>query len=248
VVLPDGRTGDNCFHTHLSYGVWAKFDLTVNGAKISGQPLVGGGGMSGVRNQQGICELKTQNSLTPFSPAFGWGKDFTSFNVTSSQTFIKELIVGASVPTHGWGTCQPSGGFTACFEPVWMNVWTLSSNSAFPNLNVNFSSPVFSSTRVHSLPVLPFGDSGFDTVTASVGFTPTCPLSDVLLEMIDQWGSVFSRNRMGGPAATMYGAGAYITSQSLGTTSTTVTVRWWFDAYDVSRYRVRYTGLGQGCP
>jgi hypothetical protein len=246
---PNGTIiSDACAHLHLSYGVWARFDVNVAGTRVTGQTLVGGGGMSGVRNPQDICELRTQNSLVTLSPAYGWGSDFTSFNVSPSQTFVKELIVGVSAPTHGWGTCAPFLGFRACFEPVMVNVWTLPNDPAFSNVNVNFSSPVFSATQVHLLDFLPFGDSGSRTVTAQSTFPATCPLVDIQLEMIDQWGGVFSRHRMGGPAAMMYGAGAYITSQSLGTTNTMVTVRWWFDAYNVSRYRIRYTGLGQGCP
>lgn len=248
IPVPDLR-GDACAHTHMSYGVWARFELNVAGIRISGQPFIGGGGMSGVRNPQGVCELKVQNNLTSFSPAFGWGSDFTTFNVMPNQTFIKELIVGASVPTHGWGTCAPQpGGFSACFEPVRVNVWTLPLSNTSPNLGINFSNPLFSETQAHWRDVWPVGDSGFRTVTAQGTFPPTCPLTDIVLEMVDRNGNVVSRSRMGGPAATMGAAGAFITSQNLGTTDTTVTVRWWFDAYNISRYRVRYTGLGQGCP
>ena len=248
VVLPDGRTGDACFHTHLSYGVWAKFDVIVAGVRITGEPLVGGGGMSGVRNAQGVCELRTNNNLVPLSPGYGWGTDFTSLNVMPGQTFVTELVVGVSAPTHGWGTCapQPGFGFRACFEPVWVNVWTLPTTNASPNLGL--SNSLVSRTLVHWTDFWPTSDRGVDVVTASGTFPPTCPLRDIVLEMVDRSGTVASRNRSGGPPATMGNAGAFITVQNLGTNNSTVTANWWYDAYNVSRYHIRYMGFGLGCP
>jgi hypothetical protein len=242
-VLSDGRLADACGHTHLSYGVWVRYDLIFAGARLTGVPFVGGGGMSGVRHPQGKCELKVQNDLVQISPAFGWGSDFTAFNVLPHQTFIKELIVGASVPTHGWGTCLPSGGFTACFEPVRMNVWTLAPNNISPVLN--FSRSIFSPTKEHTFPGF-----GVESVTAQSAFAPTCPLADIMLEMLDGAGLAVSQHRLGGPPAKLGNASAVILSQNMATSDTTVQVQWssGFLGTSTARYRIRYTGLGLGCP
>jgi hypothetical protein len=240
-VLPDGRIADACSHTHLSYGIWVRYDLVFAGSRLTGVPFVGGGGMSGVRHPQGQCELKVQNDLVQISPAFGWGNDFATFNVLPHQTFMKELIVAASVPTHGWGTCPPSSGFTACFEPVRMNVWTLAPNAASPVLN--FSKSVFSATKEHR-----FLGVGVESVTAQSAFESTCPLADIMLEMLDGAGLVVSQHRLGGPPAKLGNASAAILKQNLGTTDTTVEVQWRTSFLGTARYRVRYTGLGLGCP
>lgn len=132
--------GDACFHAHLAYGVWTEKLVwrrdgggDADGGRIGFRgpgPLVattefkrvGGGSMSGVRTPQGTCELRTQNSLVALDPSFGWGSDFTSFNVPLRSN-ITAVIVGATAPTHGWGTCVQ--GYPFCFEPIWMNIWTL---------------------------------------------------------------------------------------------------------------------------
>ena len=90
--------------------------------------------------------------------------------------------------------------------------------------------------------------SGVDSVTAQSAFAPTCPLADIMLEMLNLAGVPVSQHRLGTPAATMGNARAEIVSQRLGTTDTTVEVRWWSGFLTGARYRVRYTGLGLGCP
>ncbi len=136
--LANPVSDSGCFHTHLSYGVWTEHSVAVivrDDVTAGGKPVfhrekrkfyrfVGGGGMSGVLNAQGKCEMKTENPLTAIDPRFGWGTDFTSF-IVPTHSDIKAVIVGATAPTHGTGTCTPTNGFLACFEPIYMNVWTL---------------------------------------------------------------------------------------------------------------------------
>lgn len=122
--------GDACAHTHLSYGVWIKYETTFLWYQSSNYNLVSGGSMSGVRDNQGNCIHKVDNPLKAIDERFGWGTEFSSFVPKKASFFFlgstvpKEVIVGASAPTHGWGTCYTKG-FKACFEPVRVNVWTL---------------------------------------------------------------------------------------------------------------------------
>ena len=134
VPAPVGN-GDNCFHTHVSYGVWTmqKQWMPIFGGRwwpwgfawkaVDTYQFAGGGSMSGVRAANGSCELRTVNSLTSIDSRFGWGSDFTSINIPANSN-IEAVVVGATAPTHGWGTCVTTG-FKACFEPLWANVWTL---------------------------------------------------------------------------------------------------------------------------
>ena len=67
--------GDACGHAHTSYGVWARYQYR----RWFGFPFwfvnmdrwifVGGGGMSGVRNANGQCVLKTMNPASASTSA-----------------------------------------------------------------------------------------------------------------------------------------------------------------------------------
>jgi hypothetical protein len=133
---PPSGDADACQHTHMSYGVWAHWSLTLpwfgpfdTGAErsrtIDGWMLAGGGGMSGARNSAGECVHRTDNPLGEIDERFGWGDDFEFFDLRSVP-FITELVVGALSNTHGWGTCiVPPGSFTACREPSYIIGYTL---------------------------------------------------------------------------------------------------------------------------
>ncbi|MEZ4259547.1 MAG: hypothetical protein R3B36_10805 [Polyangiaceae bacterium] len=116
---------DACGHSHSSWGVWAKWNINLVGFHYTGWTMIGGGGMSGERNAQGVCKQKTDTSLASIDSRFGWGTTFKEVDLRSN-TFITELVVGALSNTHGWGTCAvPAGQFPACKEPSYVIGYTL---------------------------------------------------------------------------------------------------------------------------
>ena len=74
-IAPPTATGDNCGHAHASYGVWARYELSIGFLRLSRWIRVGGGGMSGVR-EGGRCVFKTDGPLAAVDPRFGWGSSF----------------------------------------------------------------------------------------------------------------------------------------------------------------------------
>jgi hypothetical protein len=133
---------DPCGHIHLSYGIWAKKKNGFSfgswwpfggGGSSYHYELIGGGGASGVRaaGTNGRCELKVDNPLKNIDKRFGWGSDYFEIDLkgwwNSFFNPIEEIIAGALINTHGWGSCteSPIGSFKVCSEPVRMNAWTL---------------------------------------------------------------------------------------------------------------------------
>jgi hypothetical protein len=110
------------------------------------------------------------------------------------------------------------------------------------------SSGILSDTFAHWRDVLPFGSSGDDIVNDGVDIGPDCVVTGVTLEMIDRDGNVLATHVFGGPDATTGPAGARMTTNPIGTTSLAVRVHWWFDAYSICRYRLRYALEGPMCP
>lgn len=121
----DGK--DACGHTHLSWGAWVKKTIfPVFGSSSSYRwTFVGGGSMSGVR-ENGQCKHRAVNPISYIdSGRFGWGKEYAEFDYRGNP-FVTEIIFGVRANTHGWGTCVvPSGKFPACREPAYINAWTL---------------------------------------------------------------------------------------------------------------------------
>jgi hypothetical protein len=105
-----------------------------------------------------------------------------------------------------------------------------------------------SDTFAHWRDVLPFGSTGTDIVNDGVDIGPDCVVTGVTLEMIDRDGNVLATHTFGGADATTGPAGARMTTNPVGTTSLAVRVYWWFDAYSICRYRLRYALEGTMCP
>lgn len=131
-VPPPSGGRDACGHAHTSWGVWARWEFSLpffgllsdRRWTMSQWTLLGGGGMSGVRNAEGRCVFTPDNPLRTIDPAFGWGQTQKSFDLRR-MPFIKDLVVGVLSNTHGWGSCRPSGGFVACHEPSRIRGYTL---------------------------------------------------------------------------------------------------------------------------
>lgn len=125
-AIPTATAGtDACGHTHSSYGVWGKYNLSVGPfIHISRWQFLGGGGMSGVRDSVGKCVVRVDNPLKSIDSRFGWGKDFLSFDFTGNGAIFKEIVIGTLSNTHGWGSCNMPG-FKACKEPSWTIGYTL---------------------------------------------------------------------------------------------------------------------------
>jgi hypothetical protein len=85
--------------------------------------LAGGGGMSGVLNEQGQCVMRTENVHAGIDDRFGWGDEFEEFDFRNFS-FVRELVLGVQANTHGWGTCN-ADGFVACREPGYLIAYTL---------------------------------------------------------------------------------------------------------------------------
>jgi hypothetical protein len=118
-VPPAEGGGDACFHSHVSYGVWANVEFDVPWVEESNDWfLAGGGSMSGVRNSAGKCEFRTENAHVSFDDRFGWGDEFEEFDFRTFG-FVKALVLGVQANTHGWGTCM-ADGFLACREPAYL--------------------------------------------------------------------------------------------------------------------------------
>jgi hypothetical protein len=119
-------TADACGHSHVSYGVWTRWEFRIRFfRRISGWIPLGGGGMSGIRNAQGQCVFRTDTPFASIDPRFGWGLTALSFDFRGT-TYFRDLVVGALSNTHGWGSCTvPSGTFKACHEPSYIVGYTL---------------------------------------------------------------------------------------------------------------------------
>jgi hypothetical protein len=116
--------GDACFHSHVSYGVWAHVELAIPWfGESTTWFLAGGGGMSGVLDEQGRCVMRTENAHAGIDDRFGWGDEFEEFDFRTFS-FVKELVLGVQANTHGWGTCN-ADGFVACREPAYLIGYTL---------------------------------------------------------------------------------------------------------------------------
>jgi hypothetical protein len=107
---------------------------------------------------------------------------------------------------------------------------------------------LFSPTMVHWRDVIPVGDKGDETVNAGATVSPGCVVIDVVLEIITRDGTVLASTRTVGSGITASGGGANIVSRTLGGRSLAVDVHWWFDAYSVCRYRIKYLVQGNACP
>jgi hypothetical protein len=133
-------TADACAHSHLSYGVWARYmlELNVGFVRIPIGPLwffLGGGGMSGVRaTPSSPCVLAVNNSLAPLDSRFGWGASLLNWDSRGHIPLppgfgppywravdILELVLGVQANTHGWGSC----GTFACHMPAYSIAYTL---------------------------------------------------------------------------------------------------------------------------
>lgn len=123
-IPPASNSGDACFHSHVSYGVWAHVELAIPWVGESTTWfLAGGGGMSGVRDKDGRCVMRTENLHVSVDERFGWGDEFEELDLRPFS-FVKELVLGVQANTHGWGTCN-ADGFVACREPAYLIGYTL---------------------------------------------------------------------------------------------------------------------------
>jgi hypothetical protein len=118
--------GDACAHTHVSYGVWGNYELGISWfGPSTGWFLIGGGGMSGMRDARERCVHRTDTDHAAIDPRFGWGDEFESIDLRF-HPFVRELVIGVLSNTHGWGTCSvPRGVFPACHEPSYIIGYTL---------------------------------------------------------------------------------------------------------------------------
>ena len=133
-------TADACGHSHLSYGVWARYMLEFFAGflRMPVGPLwvfLGGGGMSGVRaTPSSPCVLTVNNPLASVDSRFGWGASLLNWDSRNhiprppgfTSPFwraidISELVLGVQANTHGWGSC----GTFACHMPAYAIAYTL---------------------------------------------------------------------------------------------------------------------------
>jgi hypothetical protein len=129
---------------------------------------------------------------------------------------------------------------------------TTTSNNLASQPSCTMTTTVLSPTFAHWEPVWPVGKTGEDIVNEGVELGPDCLVSAVVLELLDKSGSVLATSSFGGaPAAAGSGtmtAGASMVSDPRGSRSLAVRVQWWFDAYTIVGYRLRYTVAGMMCP
>jgi hypothetical protein len=125
-----GEVVDACEHAHASYGVWGKSSIPLPIIKFpriefSSWVFLGGGGMSGKRNEAGQCIVSTNNRLKAIDARYSWGQDSLSFDFTNGTLFT-ELVMAVQANTHGWGSCTVgTGEFKACREPAYFIAFTL---------------------------------------------------------------------------------------------------------------------------
>ena len=122
---PASNGGDNCSHSHVSYGVWGYVQRQIDIFWIHNVSyqwtFLGGGGLSGTRDGSGRCVHNTTVGAG-WSPdgRFGWGQSAMVFDLDQplhpvwyeTDTYIY-IAVGVLNATHGWGSC----GTFACIEP-----------------------------------------------------------------------------------------------------------------------------------
>jgi hypothetical protein len=121
-TLPDGTIADECFHTHLAWGVWLQYGYYSGGAYYSG--VVGpfqGGVKSGVRVNNSTCSHSVNNIFTKTVPRYGWGQD--SFNIKFPKTgnIWTAMIVGAFAISHVDLDCPTHG----CTNQPWIGAYSL---------------------------------------------------------------------------------------------------------------------------
>ena len=125
IAPPASNGGDNCSHSHVSYGVWGYVQRQIDIFWIHNVSyqwtFLGGGGLSGTRDGSGRCVHNTTVGAG-WSPdgRFGWGQSAMVFDLDQplhpvwyeTDTYIY-IAVGVLNATHGWGSC----GTFACIEP-----------------------------------------------------------------------------------------------------------------------------------
>jgi hypothetical protein len=124
-VPPPSSGGDNCGHSHVSYGVWGYVQRQIDILWIHNVTyewtFLGGGGLSGTRDASGRCVHNTTVGAG-WSPdgRFGWGQSAMAFDlhqplhpVWYETDIYLHIVVGVLNATHGWGSC----GAFACIEP-----------------------------------------------------------------------------------------------------------------------------------
>jgi hypothetical protein len=121
-----GEFLDGCQHTHLSYGVWGRWEVKTMFGLSEGWVYLGGGSMSGMRDAANNCVHVVNNPLRRLDPRFGWGNERLEFDVNVTYSFYKDFAIGVQANTHGSGTCTvPAGQFKACLEPAWAEAFIL---------------------------------------------------------------------------------------------------------------------------
>jgi hypothetical protein len=112
-----------CSHSHISYGLWAKFKYTVNGTTVTAWQRIGMGTQSGdIVN--GSCKWDVVNSFQQFAGAdFGWGTNYATANIRNVAAAFKytEFVLGGITVSHGAGSC----GTFQCGHPAYMVLFTL---------------------------------------------------------------------------------------------------------------------------
>jgi hypothetical protein len=121
-VRPDGRIGDNCFHTHVAWGVWLQYGYYSGGQYYSG--VVGpyqGGVKSGVRVNNSTCTHSVNNTFTGSVPRYGWGQDYFNIKFPKSGNVWSAMFVGAFAISHAGMDCPTLG----CTNQPWIGAFSL---------------------------------------------------------------------------------------------------------------------------
>jgi hypothetical protein len=122
-VRADGRIGDNCFHSHVAWGVWLQYDYYSGGTHYSG--VVGplqGGVKSGVRpTNSSPCSHSVTNIFNSSVPRYGWGKDYFNMKFAKTGNIWAAMYVGAFAINHGAMGCATQG----CTSNPWIGAYSL---------------------------------------------------------------------------------------------------------------------------
>jgi hypothetical protein len=122
VLRPDGRLGDNCEHSHISYGVWLQYGYSSGGKYYSGVigPLQGGS-KSGVRVNNYTCRHSVNNGINWIDERFGFGNDAWSYKFPKTGNIWTAMIVGAMAVSHGQFGCSTHG----CVNQPWIGAYAI---------------------------------------------------------------------------------------------------------------------------
>ena len=117
----DGQWGDDCFHAHMSYGVWLQYGYYSGGQYYTGFISPRGGSKSGVRVNNNYCRHSVVNSLSSTDPIFGWGEEQFDYKVPKTGNIWVGMVVGATAVSHGYIGCASF----ACVNQPYIIAYTL---------------------------------------------------------------------------------------------------------------------------